>query len=193
MTPRRIHVTGGQGSGKTTLAGRLHELTGAPVHELDLVARIGGGNGPERPAAERDAMVREIAATEDWITEGVHLGWTAPLLDRADAIVWLDNVSSIEASGRMVRRFASGALREFRTRRGRQRFTRVGDYLRQTRGLAVSLRHSAAADDPDQFATALAAWPDTLVHCTSRSDVEAFVRALTPVPRAADQPGDAAS
>ncbi len=77
MTPRRIHVTGGQGSGKTTLAARLHAVTGLPVHELDRIARIGGGNGPERPAAERDAMVSEtIAAGDAWITEGVHLGWT---------------------------------------------------------------------------------------------------------------------
>ncbi len=29
--------------------GRLHGITRAPVHELDLIARIGGGNGPERP------------------------------------------------------------------------------------------------------------------------------------------------
>jgi adenylate kinase family enzyme len=180
MTPRRIHITGGQGSGKTTLAARLHEITGTPVHGLDLVARIGGGNGPERPVAERDAMVADIAAADDWITEGAHLGWTAPLLDRAEAIVWLDHISPTEASGRVVRRFASGAMRELRTRHGRERFTRVGDYLRHTRDLGRALRQSRTANDPDLYTAALAAWPDTLIHCTTTAAVEAFVRSVTP-------------
>ena len=106
--------------------------------------------------------------------------WTVPLLDRADAIVWLDHISPSEASGRMVRRFASGAIRELRTRHGRERFTRVGDYLRHTRDLGKALRDSGSVNDPDMFATALAAWPDTLVHCTTAADVDAFVRSVTP-------------
>jgi hypothetical protein len=180
MTPRRIHITGGQGSGKTTLAARLQALTGLPVHELDLVARVGGGNGPERPVAEREAMVAMIADADAWITEGVHLGWTTPLLDRAEAIVWLDHISPADASGRMVRRFASGAMRELRTRHGRERFMRVGDYLRHTRDLARALRTSGSANDPDVFAATLAAWSDRLVHCTSAGDVDGFVRSMTP-------------
>ena len=182
MTPRRIHITGGQGTGKTTLAARLHELTGLPVHELDVVARIGGGNGPERPVAERDRMVSTIADADAWITEGVQLGWTAPLLDRAEVIVWLDHISPAAASGRMVRQFASGAIRELRTRHGRERFSRIGDYLRHARDLGRALRDTRSANDPDIFAAALAAWPDTLVHCTTPADVDAFVRSLTPGP-----------
>lgn len=181
MGLRRIHVTGGQGSGKTTLAARLHQATGITVHELDLVARVGGGNGPERPVGDRDAMVAEIAGTAEWITEGVHLGWTAPLLARAEAIVWLDHVSSTEAAGRMVRRFLSGALRELRTRHGRERFTRLGDYLRHTRELAGAVRGSRAANDPQPFAVALAPWNARVVHCTTTADVDAFVASVRDV------------
>ena len=180
MVPRRIHVTGGQGSGKTTLAARLHELTGLPVHELDLVARIGGGNGPERPEAERAALVAALAAEDAWITEGVHIGWTEPLLARAEAIVWLDHVSSSKRSGRMIRRFLAGGLHELRTRHGRERFTRMGDYLRHTRDLGGAVLHSrrGAPSEPDPLATALEPWAATTTHCTTNADIDAFVRTL---------------
>ena len=61
MTPRRIHVTGGQGSGKTTLAARLHRVTGLPVHELDLIARIGGASG---------CRLRALAAAPPGVAHG---------------------------------------------------------------------------------------------------------------------------
>jgi hypothetical protein len=178
MTPRRIHVMGGQGSGKTTLAARLHSATGLPVHELDRIARIGGGSGPRRPAAERDAMVANIAAGDAWITEGVHLGWTGPLLARAEAIVWLDHVTPGRASARMLRRFLAGGWHEFRTRRGRERFTRVGDYLRHSRDLGRSVLRSHTTDDSDEFGAALAGCPATVVRCTSQADIDAFVASV---------------
>lgn len=183
MTARRIHVTGGQGSGKTTLAARLHGVTGLPVHELDRIARIGGGDGPRRPAAERDAMVAAIAAGDGWITEGVHLGWTGPLLARADAIVWLDHVTPASASARMMRRFLAGGWHEFRARRGRERFTRVGDYLRQTRDLGRSVLKSHTTDDSGEFGAALAGYPATVVRCTSQADIDAFVASMASGPR----------
>jgi hypothetical protein len=193
MAPRRIHVTGGQGSGKTTLARRLHEVTGLPMHELDLVARMGGGNGPERPIADRDAMVAAIAAEDVWITEGVHVGWTDPLLARAEVIVWLDHVSSTDRSGRMIRRFVAGGLHELRTRHGRERFTRVADYLRHSRDLAGSVLRSRAVSpsEPDPLAAALAPWTATTIHCTSSADIDAFVRSLGsgPAVLAERQPG----
>lgn len=169
---------GGQGSGKSTLAARLHRVTGLPVHELDRIARIGGGNGPERPTAERDAMVSAIAADDAWITEGVHLGWTGPLLARAQAIVWLDHVTPTGASARMVRRFLAGAWHEFRTRRGLERFARVGDYLRHARDLGRSMLRSHTADDSSEFRAALAGYPATVVRCTSQAEVDAFVASM---------------
>lgn len=187
MTPvERIHITGGQGSGKSTLSARLSATCGLPVHEVDRIARIGGGNGPERAAAERDALVAAIAGGDRWVSEGVHLGWTSPLLERAQVIVWLDQLTPAAASVRMVRRFLSGAMTELRGHHGRERFARVGDYLRHTRELAGALRHARRANDPDLFARALAPYGAKVVRCRTSADLEAFVASL--LPAAADVP-----
>ncbi|MEA2622844.1 MAG: hypothetical protein QOH61_1754 [Chloroflexota bacterium] len=140
--PRRIHVIGGPGSGKTSLATRLAARTGLPVHSLDDVARIGGGNGPMRSPDERAALVAGILAADGWITEGVHLRWTDSLLERADLIVWLDYVSSAGATGRVLRRFVAGAIHEVRHRPMRERFTRFRDYGRQLRNLGGAIRET---------------------------------------------------
>lgn len=179
MAPRRIHVTGRQGSGKSTLARRLQGITGSPAHELDLIAREGGGNGPLRSTDVRDRDIASIAAGDRWITEGLQLGWTDPLLARADVIVWLDHLTAPAASGQMVRRFLAGGLREVRTRRGRERFARVADYLRHSRELGAALRDGRAMDAPDvpdAFGAALDPWSTKVLRCVRESDVEAFVR-----------------
>ncbi len=181
MTPRRIHVTGRQGSGKSTLARRLQGITGAPLHGLDLIAREGGGNGPIRATDVRDRDVAAIAAGDQWITEGLHLGWTDPLLARADVIVWLDHLTLAATSGRMVRRFLAGGLHEMRTRRGRERFARLGDYLRHTRELGGAIRDGRAPDGPDvseAVEAALDPWSTKVLRCLQESEVDAFVRDL---------------
>lgn len=198
MRPRRIHLIGGPGSGKTSLSVRIAARTGLPVHHLDDVARVGGGTGPLRPAEERAPLVERILASDAWITEGVHVGWTERFLERAELVVWLDYVSWPTATRRIVRRFVGGALREVRTRRGRERFTRFGDYGRQLRALGGAMlesrRYYATADlgasappdadgpsDPDsRSATAalLEPYRDKLVHCRGAADVTALLERL---------------
>lgn len=46
VAAQRVHVMGGQGSGKTTLARRLGSLMGAGVYELDLVGWSGTNRRP---------------------------------------------------------------------------------------------------------------------------------------------------
>ncbi len=88
-TARRIHIIGGGGSGKTTLACRLGTLLDAPVYDLD---RIGyeGGAGAQRRLEVKLADIHHIAAQPAWITEGIFLWWTDELLRAADLILWLD-------------------------------------------------------------------------------------------------------
>jgi adenylate kinase family enzyme len=86
---RRIHVIGGPGSGKTTLARNLAAGRNAAVIDLDRVAYEQGA-GAKRPLTARTASLADIVQQPDWITEGIYLWWIDDLLRHADAIVWLD-------------------------------------------------------------------------------------------------------
>jgi hypothetical protein len=105
-----------------------------PWH-LDDVARVAGGNTPMRPQAEREQTVSRIIATPTWVTEGIDLGWTDPLLREADLILWLDHVSWATAARRVATRFVSNAVAEARRQRGLKRFLRFRDYARHLREL----------------------------------------------------------
>lgn len=99
---QRIHIVGGPGSGKSTVARQLGQLLPAPVYGLDSLAYAGGA-GPKRDRAQRRADVEEIAESAHWITEGICLWWCDPLATRAEQIVWLDVPSHI-AIYRIIRR-----------------------------------------------------------------------------------------
>ena len=85
----RILIVGAPGAGKSTLACGLAEQLGAPCYPLDPVAFVDERWTP-RDRVERNRMIEEIVAQPCWIAEGVHLGWTDPLITAADHIVWLD-------------------------------------------------------------------------------------------------------
>jgi len=194
--PKRIHIVGGPGSGKTRLSLEVSALTGAPVFHLDEVARVGGGVGPLRDVDERTRMVRSVVAMDRWITEGVHLGWTEELLETADVIVWLDFLTWPSATRRVAGRFAAGAIREMRRRPIKERFTRFGDYGRQLRALAAAIREShhyyedvaspeVTAEHAKQLAESrahtrllLERHGDRLAHCRTAEDVARFLDTL---------------
>lgn len=134
----RIHIIGGPGSGKSTLAQRLGNVLGLPVHTLDTLAY----EGPEFRARPLDVTARgarEIAQRPQWITEGIFLGWTEPLLRRADVIVWLDHATWRRSAGRIVIRSLRYAFVEMKARRGGERFLRFTDYARNLRQVFVVL------------------------------------------------------
>src|SRR5262245_39934247 len=87
--PHRIFITGGPGSGKTTLADRLAVQLALQVYELDtvylsvrqepsLVARR------EQFAERFTTTIERITANDAWLVEGVYLEGTEPLLRTAD-------------------------------------------------------------------------------------------------------------
>lgn len=86
--PSKLYITGGPGTGKSTLAHRIGMRLSIPIYELDRIwLALEERNEPfEAIFAERD----RIAATNAWIAEGAYLGWTIPLLQQADLIVFLD-------------------------------------------------------------------------------------------------------
>ena len=94
----KIHILGGSGSGKTTLARHLSSLLHIPHYDLDAIGMEKG------LVTEEDAFA--IAAQPAWVSEGVYLIFTEPLLYAADAIVLLE-VSWPVAMWRIIRRHIS--------------------------------------------------------------------------------------
>lgn len=86
---RRIHVTGNAGAGKSTLAKRLGEITGLPVHGLDKIVWQPGWN--KTPVEERRVLEASLITGSYWIIEGV----SSSVREAADLIVFLDYPRSI--------------------------------------------------------------------------------------------------
>ena len=118
---RRIHVIGGPGSGKSTLARELGASLGIDVFELDRIA-FEGVHFAVRPLEQRLAEIHAIVARPEWITEGVHLGWTDELLHDAEVIVWLDYLTWWRGAIRILRRFGVHAVAEAQAQPGHRKF-----------------------------------------------------------------------
>jgi len=86
---RRVLVLGGCGSGKSTFARRLGDLTGLPVVHLDREYFSPGWVEPEREVWVR--KLDEIAARDRWIIDGNHVRKAFPTRsERADLAILLD-------------------------------------------------------------------------------------------------------
>lgn len=151
---KRIHITGSPGSGKSTLARRLSASLGLPVVPLDHVAY----RGPEFADRDNDARASEVRAIADqpqWVSEGIFVGWTQPLLEKADLIIWLDYLNWRGAVLRLLRRTIRGAVKEMQARQGTERFLRFKDYWRHTRQLVsvvvASREYWGATTQPHRY------------------------------------------
>ncbi|MEK7467388.1 MAG: adenylate kinase [Planctomycetota bacterium] len=86
----RTVILGNGGSGKSWLSEQLAGLVGAAVTDLDLIHWVPGGYDTRRDPATAVAMVRDLAAGDRWIIEGVY-GWLAQeAIPRASALIFLD-------------------------------------------------------------------------------------------------------
>lgn len=85
---RRVAIAGSPGAGKSTLARRLRDLTGLPLHYLDTLWHLPDGGHVTNAAF--DAAHAELIAQERWIIDGTYLRTLPPRIQRADVVVLLD-------------------------------------------------------------------------------------------------------
>ena len=104
---QKIHIVGGAGSGKTTLAKRITEKLGYPGYDLD---QIGWSKNGKIPLSSRLEGVEQILAQPQWVTEGIYLWWTEKLFEQADLIVWLDLPYRL-AAWRIIKRHVQASLK----------------------------------------------------------------------------------
>lgn len=90
--PKRIHIIGSVGSGKTTLAREISSSRNIPYYELDNVVWERDVAGDIRRTEEqRETFLQSIVEKESWIVEGVHQEeWVTQSFCHAHVIVFLD-------------------------------------------------------------------------------------------------------
>ncbi len=88
--PKKIHIIGSVGSGKTTFARRLSSVVDIPYFEIDNVVWDRSGKKDVRhPEKERNRQFLELISKEEWIIEGAQYGWTSEGFISADLIIML--------------------------------------------------------------------------------------------------------
>ncbi|HEX7259577.1 MAG TPA: hypothetical protein VF272_01445 [Candidatus Saccharimonadia bacterium] len=100
-TPSKIYIVGIAGSGKTTLARRLKRELGYPNLDLDRVRYPDFKTTPDD--ATLKPSISHLLEQPKWVAEGAYTTWSAPLLEAADSIIWLDTDPAI-ATYRILKR-----------------------------------------------------------------------------------------
>ncbi|MFT2690315.1 AAA family ATPase [Clavibacter zhangzhiyongii] len=97
---RRILLGAPAGTGKSTLARRIHARTGVPYRELDSLFH--GPGWTELPAFRDD--VEAFSSQDAWVSEWQYTTQLGQLLpSRADTLVWLDLPATVQMR-RLIRR-----------------------------------------------------------------------------------------
>ncbi|WP_139975505.1 MULTISPECIES: DNA topology modulation protein FlaR [Brucella/Ochrobactrum group] len=100
---RRIMIIGGAGSGKSSLARALSDITGLPVIHIDMLYWQPGWKMRSRDEIGR--LASEVANQDRWIFEGNHSETMDYRASRADMLVFLD-ISTIRRLWRVIKRTA---------------------------------------------------------------------------------------
>ncbi|SDL85602.1 DNA topology modulation protein FlaR [Sediminibacillus halophilus] len=110
--PRKIHIIGSVGSGKTTLAKEISLKLDVPYYELDNVVWIREKSEDiKRTEEEREEYLNSIIQSDSWIIEGVHNeDWVSNCFQNADLIIFLDTKYSVRTY-RIIKRFLKQKLR----------------------------------------------------------------------------------
>ena len=155
---RRIVLLGCAGAGKTTLARRLGEGTGAPVICLDAIWRPDWG---VEDVGRFRALLVEAHAGGAWVSDGNFALATFDIrLPRADLIVWLDRPRLFCAWRAIARVFRPGEAHRLGDLGTVVRFIWGFERINRPRIEAARLEHGA--DVP-------------VVHLRNDREIEAFL------------------
>ena len=172
----RLFITGGPGSGKTTLAKRLSAQLSLPGYELDLIGWE-NGVGLERPPDIRLRDIHEIAVQPGWIAEGgLHL-WAEELLEHAEQIVWLDLAWPV-ARRRILSRHMRASLAGTNKHRGLLKLYRFMGYARSFY-TATELKPGTRL----AVGQKLQPFSEKVIYCKTPAEVEAFFSQITAIMR----------
>ena len=184
----RIHIIGGAGSGKTTLARTLGARLDLPVYHLDKIY-LEHESQAERLLDLLFADVHRIAAQPAWITEGIYLWWTDELLRTADAIIWLD-IPWRHAAWRLIVRYVWMGLKSPSSLPALHKLRKLIGYLcseilwsERKYYLDSSIMnpgtlHDANAKNRATTAQYLASYSDKFVHCCTYAEIETFLTGI---------------
>jgi adenylate kinase family enzyme len=126
---RRIHITGGPGSGKSWLARRLASSMSADYIDLDgrmlaikpLDVIIDQQHEYDAFIAARDDDLETATQAGAWVSDGSFVGVSKVAFERADLVVWMDAPLHV-ALYRIVSRHVKAELRRSNRFPGWKRF-----------------------------------------------------------------------
>lgn len=127
--PKRIHIIGSVGSGKTYLAKFLSKQLSIPFYQLDNIVWRRTPKGDVRNSEqERDRLFKEIISQESWVIEGAHHKWVSESFDKSDLIIYI----SPSKWSRDVRVFTRYIKQKFGVERANYNQT-IKDLLKRSR------------------------------------------------------------
>lgn len=88
MSFQKVIIIGSPGAGKSTFARKLRDITGLPLHYLDMIY-----HKPDRTTVSReefDAKLREILSSEKWIIDGNYQRTIECRMRECDTVFLLD-------------------------------------------------------------------------------------------------------
>ena len=184
----RILVVGGPGSGKTTVARQLSDALRLPHHDLDRVAFMPPEGRPDAPFwqwtrtayEDRQQWAAETAREEQWVCDGLYAGWTTPLVEAAEAVLWLD-LASARCVARAVRRAAlhrAHGGRDWNMQSVRVVSRGARDWVRRPPATDADLRLTDGANGRRTTAALLSEHEAKVVHARRPLEVRRAVRGL---------------
>lgn len=94
---KKIIIIGCPGSGKSTFARKIREITGMPLHHLDMIY-----HKPDRTTISKeefDIKLQEILAGDEWIIDGNYQRTLRQRLKICDTVFWLDYPTDVCLDG----------------------------------------------------------------------------------------------